>query len=340
MRLRRTLLRWPLRALEPSEPALPTRYWIAVGALAALTLGWAALRMPGGVSMPLGLAMITIAAFVWTLAAARRRRRAPPPGHIEANDGGIHRVTPDGQTSLARWGSPFGVTLLACYDRSTALLAFTTPDQTRYVPISLDERDETTDAALADISALADLDLIDGLGRGPALSAADAKALLDVVGEQDREALGRAFLSDPRGQAITITREEIRVGDDRFDFASPLEWRPVMFHEATGQTAALYQATRLSQDGREIVLVAPMPASIVPREIGARQAPSKLRRALMRDLRLLQAPTESPPERSLRVAIDRPFMLAVRRALSDAPMAARVSIEPPKPSSEQSGAAP
>ena len=103
-----------------------------------------------------------------------------------------------------------------------------------------------------------------------------------MVGEQDREALGRAFLSDPRGQAITISREEIRVGDDRFDFASPLEWRPVMFHEATGQTAALYQATRLSQDGREIVLVAPMPASIVPREIGARQAPSKLRRALMR----------------------------------------------------------
>ena len=132
MRLRRTLLRWPLRALEPSEPALPARYWIAVGALAALTLGWAALRMPGGVSMPLGLAMITIAAFVWTLAAARRRRRAPPPGHIEANDGGIHRVTPDGQTSLARWGSPFGVTLLACYDRSTALLAFTTPDHTAY----------------------------------------------------------------------------------------------------------------------------------------------------------------------------------------------------------------
>lgn len=340
MRVRRTLHRWPLRRLGPVERGLPKGYWLGVSALGALTIAWALLRLPGGVSMPLGLGLVTAAAFVWTLSAARRRRRAPPPGHLTADDEGIARVTPEGKTWLARWGQPYGVTLLACYDRAVALLAFTTPEQTRYVPVSIEGRDEATDAALAEISSLADLDLVDGAGRAPALPAANAKEILDLVREHDAEALGRAFLSDPRGRAIVIGRDAIGVGDVTFDLGAPLEWRPVMFHESTGQTAALYQATRLSQDGHEVVLVAPMPASIVPREVGGRHAPSKLRRALMRDLRLLQAPTEAPPERSLRVAIDRPFMLAVRRALSEAPLAARVSVEPPKPSPQQSGAAP
>ena len=50
-----------------------------------------------------------------------------------------------------------------------------------------------------------------------------------------------------------------------------------MFHESTGQAAALYQATWIRQAGAEVVLVAPMPASIVPRESNAhREATGKL----------------------------------------------------------------
>ena len=125
----------------------------------------------------------------------------------------------------------------------------------------------------------------------------------------------------------------------RRDLTSALEWRPLMFHESTGQAAALYQATWVRQGQAEIVLVAPMPASIVPREPNAhKEASGKLGRALTRDLRLLQAPAEAPPARDVRVAIDRPFMMAVRRALADAPLAQRAALPPAaKPRSERRG---
>jgi hypothetical protein len=41
----------------------------------------------------------------------------------------------------------------------------------------------------------------------------------------------------------------------------------------------------------------------------------------------LQAPAEAPPPREQRVAIDRPFMMAVRRILGDAPRATRMALE-------------
>ena len=109
--------------------------------------------------------------------------------------------------------------------------------------------------------------------------------------------------------------------------SSDVEWRALMFHESTGQAAALYQATWIRQSGKEVVLVAPMPASIVPREPNAhKEASGRLGRALTRELKLLQAPAESPPARDVRVAIDRPFMMAVRRALDEAPLAQRISL--------------
>src|SRR5262249_17244293 len=90
--------------------------------------------------------------------------------------------------------------------------------------------------------------------------------------------------------------------------------------------AALYQATWIRQGGTEVVLVAPMPASLVPRDGGEkRDTQGKLGRALTRDLRLLQAPQEVPPPRESRVAIDRPFIMAVRRMLDDAPLATRMA---------------
>ena len=42
-----------------------------------------------------------------------------------------------------------GVALLASYGRPTALLAFTTPTQTRYVPARIDDRTELDDELLA-----------------------------------------------------------------------------------------------------------------------------------------------------------------------------------------------
>jgi hypothetical protein len=86
-----------------------------------------------------------------------------------------------------------------------------------------------------------------------------------------------------------------------------------------------------------------MPASIVPRNADANGQPTslgRLGRALTRDIKLLQSPAETPPARELRVAIDRPFMMAVRRALDEAPLAIRIPAEmPQRPPTERSSVA-
>jgi hypothetical protein len=155
--------------------------------------------------------------------------------------------------------------------------------------------------------------------------------VLRLAEERSRGAPGRVYLSDGRGVPISLDRATLSIANRSFDLSSHLEWRAFMFHESTGQAAALYQATWIRQNGAEVVLVAPMPASIVPREPNAhREATGRLGRALTRDLRLLQSPAESPPVRDVRVAIDRPFMLALRRALDEAPLASRIGTPAPK----------
>ena len=328
----RSLRRWPLLlANVPVPPSTRSRRIAAVGfGVAGLAASaFPDLPIPLAVRVVLGLAGLL--AIVWA-AFARRPAVQPSGTYVESNATGLTRVTEDSTKSIIQWDVPFGVALLASYGRPTALLAFTTPTQTRYIPARIDDRSELDDALLARIAVLADLDLVDGVAHDAALTAEATAALVRHVEEHDKNALGRVFLSDGKGMPIALDRATLAVGERSFDLTSQLEWRPLMFHESTGQAAALYQATWIRQGGSEVVLVAPMPASIVPRETSAhREASGRLGRALTRDLRLLQAPAESPPSRDVRVAIDRPFMMAVRRVLDDAPLASRVLQDPPPP---------
>lgn len=307
-----------------------------VVAMATLVLLCGAVLLAGAPLATGALASLALAAIV--VVERRRRLAAPRPSGsaLEADATGICRVSPDGTKSILRWDAPFGVTLLASYGRPYALLAFTTPTQTRYVPTRIDDRCEADDELFARVAVLADLDLVDGISHDAALRARDAATILRLAEEQDPMALGRAFLSDGRGAPISLDRASLSVASRTFDLTSHVEWRALMFHESTGQSAALYQATWIRQNGAEVVLVAPMPAAIVPREPNApREASGRLGRALTRDLRLLQSPAEPPPSRDARVPIDRPFMLVVRRALDEAPLASRVSAVMPKPRSEK-----
>jgi hypothetical protein len=326
------LQRWPL-VLGNAPPPRSTRgrRIAAIGLGFTLLLGsvvpW--LDLPFALRVMLGIA--ALAPLAWA-AFGQRRVEQPSGAYLQADATGLTRITEDGTKAIVTWDMPFGVALLASYGRPTALLAFTTPTQTRYIPARIDERSEADDELLARIAVLADLDLVDGVAHDAALTAAATAALVRHVESHDKDALGRVYLSDGKGLPIALDRATLAVGERSFDLMSQLEWRPLMFHESTGQAAALYQATWIKQAGSEVVLVAPMPASIVPRETNAhREATGRLGRALTRDLRLLQAPAESPPSRDVRVAIDRPFMMAVRRVLDDAPLAARVTPEPPPP---------
>ncbi|MEA2747473.1 MAG: hypothetical protein QOI41_1616 [Myxococcales bacterium] len=336
--------RWPLLLANPPVPPSTRSRRIATIAFGVVGLTVSALTSPLGLPVPLALqialGLVGLLAIAWAV-FARRPVVQMSGTYLEADATGLTRVTrdtPDAtkRTVFATWDAPFGVALLASYGRPTALLAFTTPTQTRYVPARIDlpdsHRSEADDELLARIAVLADLDLVDGIAHDAALTATATAALVRHVEGRDKDALGRVYLSDGKGTPIALDRATLAVGERSFDLTSQLEWRPLMFHESTGQAAALYQATWIRQAGSEVVLVAPMPASIVPRETNAhREASGRLGRALTRDLRLLQAPAENPPSRDVRVAIDRPFMMAVRRVLDDAPLASRVLQDPPPP---------
>ncbi len=325
---------WPLVVANGPE-ASTSRVRVALVVCGALVL--AAAPIVPGLPIALRLALGVLAIALLASAATRRRKTVRASGAaIVADAAGLARASADGLKPIVEWGTPFGVTLLASYGRPQGLLAFTTPTQTRYVPMRIDGRSEADDELFARIAVLADLDLVDGVTHDAALTAADAAAVIRHVEKHDRAALGRAYLSDGRGAPIALDRATLSIGTRSFDLTSHLEWRALMFHESTGQAAALYQATWIRQSGAEVVLVAPMPASIVPREPNAhREATGRLGRTLTRDLRLLQSPAEPPPPRDVRVAIDRPFMMAVRRILDEAPLASRVVMPAPKEATAQ-----
>lgn len=339
MRRRSSTHRWPLLVVSanaPSDDNARRRVRVLFTIIGALILISASV-IPGLPLLARG-AIACVAMGVLAVAALRGRQpRARATGSaVVADTVGLSRISPDGTKPIVSWDSPFGVTLLASYGRPHALLAFTTPTQTRYIPTRIDGRSESDDELFARIAVLADLDLVDGVTHDAALRASDAAEVVRHVAERGDGALGRVFLSDGRGAPISLDRATLSVASRSFDLTSHLEWRALMFHESTGQAAALYQATWIRQNGSEVVLVAPMPASIVPREPNAhREASGRLGRALTRDLRLLQSPAEPPPSRDVRVAIDRPFMMAVRRVLDEAPLASRVVLSPPKSRSEE-----
>jgi hypothetical protein len=325
-----TSQRWPLVLANVSEPKTPhvLRLTLVVVGIAVLASAAVVSGLPPLLRILEGTLALGLVVFV----ATRRRQAARMSGTVVVADAvGLSRVSPEGTKPIVKWDSPFGITLLASYGRSQALLAFTTPTQTRYIPTRIDDRNEADDELFSKIAVLADLDLVDGVTHEAALASGDAAAIVRHATERSREgALGKVFLSDGRGSPISLDRATLSVASRSFDLTSHLEWRALMFHESTGQAAALYQATWIRQSGAEVVLVAPMPASIVPREPNAhREASGRLGRALTRDLRLLQSPAESPPARDVRVAIDRPFMMAVRRVLDEAPLAARVVLPSP-----------
>ncbi len=107
----------------------------------------------------------------------------------------------------------------------------------------------------------------------------------------------------------------------------PEQRRATTFHESLGPLTTVYQATEVSQGGARVVLVAQMPGEL---SMGgdlaeaARRDPA-LREAVMADLRLIQASPDQPPAVEQRIAIDRLFVVPLRRALDRAPKVRRVA---------------
>ena len=243
---------------------------------------------------------------------ALARRRRPPAGWLVVDHQGVKRP---GEPPLVGWSAPFGVTVLASVDRSRLVLALTSADATRFLAVRvLDAGDAAEAPSLFDRAVSASDGDLRG-DEGAALCAADAERLLSALARQSPGALDRLYLSDASGEAVVLDRGELRIGARRIDLSAPLEWRAFVFQELGAHAASVCQATWVRQGDGEVVLVAPLGEGAA----SIQGAP---------DARLMQAVTGDPPPRELRRAIDRLFMLPLRRALDRAPRVSRAPSSP------------
>jgi len=306
----------PIARLRLGPPVSRWRRRVAVASmLLPVLFVWAP---PLVVYLSMAVAVVLVVGF-----EASHRRHTRSHGFVMVDGWGVSRVDLSGArklTRLAAWTEPFGVTLLASQARGSALLAITTPSQTRFLGVRFDG--PAAAALLMQSSVVADGDALAAHAPEEAsLRAEDAIALLKVVRERAPQALHRLFLSGSRGERIVLDGPELRIAKDRcFDLDSPLEWRGFLFHEALGPAASIYQATWIRQGACELVLVAPMPTELL---LSTMREGAGNTKKTSRDAQLLQPNPDKPPPRELRTGIERVFMLPLREALARAPRASR-----------------
>jgi hypothetical protein len=220
---------------------------------------------------------------------------------------------------ITRWDEPFGVVVLSNPGKTRALLAFSSAERTRLVPIRIDGAAEADAARLClePSFSVTDADLDEALGGASAgLSGRSASRLFAELERRAGHAVGAIYLCDAAGAKVTLEGDKLRVRDKLIDLSDPLEWRSYVFHEggpivtptreSSGAIPApviLYQATWARQGATELVMVCPLPA----------EASSWGMRG-----------SDAPPPRELRVAVDRLFMLPLRKALEGAPRISRI----------------
>ena len=301
---------------------------LLVGAAIAVALApWAA-----AVRATASMALVAIAACLQSASLRRGGRHAQ--AWLVIDDRGLRRASRAREAWILEWSEPFGATVLASADRATLLIAFTMPHAVRHVAARVAHAEDAAAAprliARATTAAESDLRVSDEA----LLTAADAEKLLAEVERRAPLALDRAYLSDASGEPVVLEPAELRVGSRRIDLCAPLEWRALIFHECGIHATSVFQGTWVRQAGAEVVLVAPVPADgtwlrdahVAVRAAGEGRA---VQQAIARDMRLMQAVVGESPPRELRRAIDRLFMLPLRRALDRAP---RLSRAPQPPS--------
>ncbi len=311
---------------EPAEPLSRGGQVLAAGVVAAavgaalrmpLPSSWSEMALVAAYVRPFAVALVLLAAF-----GVRRltsRGVALPRGYLVADATGVHRESSSSSattaaattpTAMLRWNEPFGVTLLASRARDRLVCAVTTPSATRYVGVRVPRDDADARTLLGRASTVSDDDILAISGDDTVrLGATEALTLLTHLQMRAAGAMERIYLTAPRGERIELDGYELRAGERVIDLSAPLEWRAFVFHESGGTVAALYQATWVRQADAELFFVAPTAG-----EIGF---------------------TDEPPPRELRLAIDRVFMLPLRRALERAPRASRPNFPAPRARTER-----
>lgn len=312
---------------EPRD--LPRRRpFVAAAALAIAAPVVAALPIHTPLRFAVAILLLVTAVII------ARRHRAPSKDELTAGrkaSRALHldadRLTLEGREkhTLLALDDPFGVTLLATPRRDRMVAMLSSPTGTYYVGAAFGDADRAAFGGLLDRALTVATDDVGLEAIGPdgeplVFAPAELAAMVDALAARNPACLERFVLTDARGAPLSLDGRHLAIGDRSVDLTAPLEWRSLVFQETFGAAVAVYQGTWVRQGGTEVVLVSLLPALGPPP--GADLDLSTLDRAVLRDLRLMQAMPEQPPPSEQRVAIERLFMLPVRSALDRAPRAA------------------
>jgi hypothetical protein len=283
--------------------------------------------------LPLALAAAAVGLLVQRSRGRERERRE------RANRRGLLLRPQDlrfkpGAGDLARTvldrSQPFGATLLSTHRRDRLVLLLTSDRGVFHVGAVVDAASLPVLAKVLDRATVvagedAAFEAIGPDGEPVLLDPADFVAFVEALSEDDPACLDRVIVTDTKGAPVVLDEGELRVDSFAFDLNAPLEWRALVFQEPFGQVMTLYQGTWIRQGGSEVVLVSLLPSlgpilEVEPGEIAT------LDRAVLRDLRLMQASAETPPPREQRHAIERLLMMPIRSSLDRAPRKSRHSV--------------
>jgi hypothetical protein len=325
-------LRLVLLDLNAPPPPAPSRAPLLLIplAVAALVIVAIARSLVVRTLLPLALAAAAIALWAQRKRRIERARRERERRRGLVLEGRELRFWP-GAGGSARaeidLSQPFGATLLSTHRRDRLVLMLTSEKGVLHVGTVVDTESAGVLARLVVRATTvagedAAFEAIGPDGEPVLLAATDFVALVDGLAAEDPRCLDRVVVTDTRGAKVILDDRELRVAQLAFDLSSPLEWRALVFQEPFGQVMTLYQGTWIRQNGSEVVLVSLLPSlgpilEVEPGEI------ANLDRAVLRDLRLMQASAELPPPREQRYAIERLLMMPIRSSLDRAPRKVR-----------------
>lgn len=287
--------------------------------------------------LPLALALAAVALWVQRSRQnerARRERELCRSLILSGESLAFQPVGGDVRVPALDRSQPFGATLLSTHRRDRLVLMLTSDAGAFHVGTIVGETPEPMLAPLflrATTVAGEDaaFEAIGPDGEPVLLAPPDFVALVDALSKADPGCLERVIVTDTKGEKVVLDEGELRVAALAFDLNAPLEWRALVFQEPFGQVMTLYQGTWIRQNGSEVVLVSLLPSlgpilEVEPGEIAT------LDRAVLRDLRLMQANAETPPPREQRHAIERLLMMPIRSCLDRAPRKSRRPSSPPR----------
>ncbi len=328
-----SLLPRPAASLQGPALRLPS---VVLVASFSLTVGVAlpfVIREPlaliGALSLVFVIAATTVAA---VLMRRRGRGRSRSGSGLVVDASGLSMVRDRDARQLVSFSSAFGVTLLTSARRDRVVVAFTSPHRTVCVGAESGSVSRAHAPLLHHAVSLPTEDLLLACilpdGESLELEARALWKLIDVIRRAHPGALQRCYLTDARGEQIVVEGSTVRAGPRTFDLSEPFEWRVSRFREHAGPVDTCFEATWLRQAHDEIAFVSLVRGDErtslhdALAEPVARDDPS-----LVRDARLASGRLGPAPPSHARVAIDRLFMLPLRRVLDQAaaPRSGRIS---------------